>query len=424
MWKAALVSKSGNLAKWLTGLALLLALSPPAQAAKDKHASHSLLEACQKASTLPSPDCGLTPTPAFDKDGKLWLVFVQNNHLYLTHSTDLGKHFAPPVAVNRVPEAIYHDGENRPKLLIGPQGQIYISWSQKGAARFTGHIRFTRSLDGGRNFSEPQTVNDDLAPIGHRFDSMATDSQGRIYIAWVDKRDLVKAKQSGKPYAGAAIYYALSEDQGKSFTPNRKVADHSCECCRIAMAANSDDQIVTLWRHIYPVNIRDHAIARLGMEPPPASGQPTRATDDNWMVEGCPHHGPDLALDDNRKAHITWFTQGEKNRGIMYGRFDLARNTLETQQSIDASSTASRPQIATAAGQLFMLWKSFNGTSTELRMRISRDNGNSWGTPHTLAETTDGSDYPLLITHGKSLFASWHTRAEGYRLIPVTTDAP
>ncbi len=416
------MASRGSTAKWLTGLALLLALSP-LQAAKQRPATHSLLTQCQDASALPSPHCGLTPTPAFDPEGRLWVVFVQNNHLYLTHSHDLGQEFAPATAINRVPEAIYHDGENRPKLLIGPQRELYISWSQKGAARFAGHVRFSRSLDGGNTFSPPQTVNDDLAPIGHRFDSMALDRQGRIHITWIDKRDLARAKAANEPYAGAAIYHTFSEDRGESFRPNRKVADHSCQCCRIAMAADSDDRIVTLWRHIYPVNIRDHAIARLGVDSPPVSGLPIRATEDDWMVEGCPHHGPDLALTGDHKAHITWFTQGERNRGIMYGRFDLTRNHLETQQAIDPSSTASRPQIAAASGQLIALWKAFNGTATELRMRRSRDNGDHWGKTVVLATTADGSDYPLLVTQGAQVFASWHTRTEGYRLIPIPTEA-
>jgi len=418
-----LISKSKTVAKWLTGLALLLALSA-VQAAKHKHTpTHSLLEACQGASVLPSPDCGLTPTPAFDKDGKLWIVFVQNGHIYITHSSDLGQTFAPPIAVNRVPEAIYHDGENRPKLVIGPQGEIYVSWSQKAPGRFAGHIRFARSLDGAKNFDDPLTVNDDLAPIGHRFDSMAVDSQERIYIAWIDKRDLAKAKQSGKTYAGAAIYYALSENRGKSFAFNHKVADHSCECCRIAMAPDNDGQVVALWRHAYPVNIRDHAIIRLGVETPPVSNQPIRATDDGWMVEGCPHHGPDLALGNKNKVHMTWFTQGEKNRGIMYGRFNLTSNTLETQHSIDASSTASRPQVAVISSQVFVAWKSFNGTATALQIKSSSDNGSSWSAPRTLATTADGSDYPILLSYGEQFFVSWHTRTEGYRLIPAATDA-
>ncbi len=408
----------------LIGLALLLALTA-VQAANHRHAkapAHSLLEECQGVSVLPSPDCGLTPTPAFAKDGRLWLVFIRNGHLYVTHSIDLGQTFAPPVAINRVPETIYHDGENRPKLVFGSQGEFYISWSQKAPGRFSGHIRFARSLDGAKSFDEPLTVNDDPAPISHRFDSMAVDSRGRIYLAWIDKRDLDRAKKAGKTYAGAAIYYALSDNRGKSFAFNHKVADHSCECCRIAMAPDRDDRMVTLWRHVYPVNVRDHAIIRLGVDTPTVSGHPLQATDDGWIVEGCPHHGPDLALDGGDGVHMTWFTLGEKNRGIMYGRFNPFAQTLEIQHSIDASSTASRPQVAVASGLVLVVWKSFNGTTTELRARFSGDNGISWSAPLTLAETADGSDYPILVTHEGETFVSWHTRAEGYRLIPISMD--
>lgn len=395
-----------------------------AQAATHKHPKSpvdSLLKECQGVNALPSPNCGRTPTPAFAKDGRLWMAFVQNSHVYVTHSNDLGQSFKPPMVVNRVPEVIYSDGENRPKLMLGPQGNIYVSWTQKSQGRYAGHIRFARSVDGAKSFEEPLTVNDDLAPISHRFESMAVDSQGRIYITWIDKRDLAKAKKSKVKYTGAAIYYALSEDHGRSFAFNRKVADHSCQCCRIAMDVDANDDVIAMWRHVYPVNIRDHAITRLRVDTLPISGMPVRATNDGWQVEGCPHHGPDLAVGNGNKAHMAWFTQGKKNTGLMYGRFDLASQSLDVQHSIDAASTASRPQVAVAAGRVYTAWKIFNGDKTELRVRISDDDGLTWSAPHTMAQTADGSDFPVLLTHGDKVYVSWHTRAEGYQLIQVTS---
>jgi len=395
-----------------------------AQAATHKHPKapiDSLLKECQGVNTLPSPNCGRTPTPAFAKDGRLWLAFVQNGHVYVTHSSDLGQSFRPPVVVNRVPEVIYSDGENRPKLMPGPQEDIYISWTTKSLqGKYAGHIRFARSVDDGKSFEDTLTVNDDLAPISHRFESMAVDNQGRIYITWIDKRDLARAKKAKTKYAGAAIYYALSEDRGKSFAFNRKVADHSCQCCRIALDVDANDDVIVLWRHIYPVNIRDHAITRLQVNTPPISGMPVRATDDGWQVEGCPHHGPDLAAGKGNKVHMVWFTQGNKNTGLMYGRFDLASQSLDVQHSIDASSTASRPQVVVAAGRIYTAWKVFNGVNTELRIRISDDDGVSWSAPHTVAQTADGSDFPVLLTYRDRVFVSWHTRAEGYQIIQVT----
>ncbi|MCB1953923.1 MAG: exo-alpha-sialidase, partial [Rhodocyclaceae bacterium] len=198
-------------------------------------------------------------------------------------------------------------------------------------------VRFARSLDGGRHFDEPLTVNDDHAPISHRFDAMARDGRGRIYLTWLDKRDLSAAQAGGTDYAGAAVYYAVSEDNGASFTANRRLVDHSCECCRIAVDVDPDDRLVVLWRHVFPVDLRDHAIARLDSDAATTDVRPVRATDDGWRIDGCPHHGPDLSLSklagQAHRAHITWFTQGDKNRGLYYGRYDLDRGHLEIQQT-------------------------------------------------------------------------------------------
>jgi hypothetical protein len=52
-------------------------------------------------------------------------------------------------------------------------------------------------------------------------------------------------------YRGAAIYAAVSTDGGRSFAPEVRVADYSCECCRIALAADRDGAPIALWRHVF-----------------------------------------------------------------------------------------------------------------------------------------------------------------------------
>lgn len=402
----------------LTALGFALVLSV-CQAAGHHHAPQgSLLPACQGASALPSPDCGETPSPAFDSKGRLWVAFVEHGHVYVTHSTDTGRSFLPPRVVNPVPEPIYSDGENRPKIALGTKGGLYLSWTKKIEGQYAGDIRFSRSLDGGKRFSEPVTVNDDHAPISHRFDSLSVDHQGRIFIAWVDKRDLQAAKEAGKEYSGAAIYYAMSDDQGASFAFNRKLADHSCECCRVVTDVDAKG-VVALWRHVYPGNLRDHAIARFGPHASPIKGLPPRATDDGWRVDGCPHHGPDLSLDGHDKAHMVWFSQGSKNRGITYGRFDLASERLDFEVPVDARGA--RPQVLSLGARVVVAWKSFDGEQMELRVMESADRGKNWGKPRVLARTANGSDYPFLLARGEKIFVSWQTRAEGYQLIPVET---
>ncbi|MCW8945295.1 MAG: glycoside hydrolase [Sedimenticola sp.] len=399
-------------------------LSADVLAMDHKHkpgSSGSQLKQCQGVATLPSIHCGQTPAPLLGEDGKAWFVFVQNGHIYVSQSVDEGKTFLPPVAVNTIPELIYSDGENRPKIAQGQQGEIYISWTQKAEGKYAGHIRFSRSLDGGKTFTAPIMVNDDLAPISHRFDSMVVDQRGDISIAWIDKRDLAAAKKTNKPYAGAAIYYAVSKDQGRSFEPNKKLADHSCECCRIAMDVDAYGRVIALWRHVYPTNIRDHAIAYLNDESNSASPFPVRATNDEWQVEGCPHHGPDLSVGRDNKIHLTWFTQGARNKGLMYGRFDMETQLIEREHTLDIKGGSSRPQVVTSAGTVYTAWKRFNGTETELVVSRSIDNGDSWSAPEIIAETASGSDHPMFVTQGKEVSLSWHTLAEGYRILPVLT---
>lgn len=256
-------SKKTGSVLFLSLLCVGLVLSQPGVAMKMNHSKdkQALPNSCKKKSLIPSIRCTATTSAHFDKQGILWVAWYASGHVYVSRSSDKGQSFNPPVIVNRSPELVYAKGENRPKLAFGSKGEIYISWTQKlTEKRFSGHIRFARSLDGGKHFSDPITVNDHLGVTSHRFDALAVNEKGDIYIAWLDKRDLLAAKKLNKKYNGAALYYAVSTNAGKSFRKNKKIADSSCQCCRVAMAMNNRELPVIVWRHIYGDNIRDHGI--------------------------------------------------------------------------------------------------------------------------------------------------------------------
>src|SRR5699024_7013815 len=98
---------------------------------------------------------------AFAPDGRSWVVTAHDGYVWLRHSDDFGKTLSRPVAVNDGAEAISAEGENRPKIALGPQGEIYVSWTHPLPKPWTGFIRFARSLDGGKHFSAPITVHHD-----------------------------------------------------------------------------------------------------------------------------------------------------------------------------------------------------------------------------------------------------------------------
>ncbi|WP_342113966.1 sialidase family protein [Pseudoduganella sp. OTU4001] len=352
---------------------------------------------------IPALTAALGSSGAFDAQGRLWVAYVADNNIVLQSSADQGRSWSAGRAILPAPEAVEANGEARPKIAFGPQGQLYLSYTQSLGKPHTGNIRFMRSMDGGATFSAPITVQRDRAPIDHRFDDFQVDRHGRIFLTWLDKRDKQAALAAQRPYRGIAIYYAVSDDQGASFGEDTKLADHTCECCRIATAVDDKGQVAAMWRHIYEPNIRDHAVATLAADGRPAA--PQRATEDGWKIDACPHHGPSLAFDSSGQRHQAWFTGANEEGGLFYsGHGKPVR--LGGAQAEYGEVSASGQRVAIA-------WKEFNGSATGIHARVSQDGGATWR-EHTVATTHGASDHPHLLRHGGIAWLLWRTADEGF----------
>ncbi len=384
----------------LLGLTMSLAVAA--------HGDHQQAPAAKARSDLGA-------SAAFDsRSGDLWAVSKEGDHVLLRRSADAGHTWSAARPVNRVPERIAADGDARPKIALGGEGEIYVTWTTPLSKPYTGNIRFARSLDAGRNFSEPVTVNADRQEITHRFDALAVDREGRLFIAWIDKRDLVAAKGSGNDaYRGAAVYYAVSDDRGASFRGDYKLADHSCECCRIGLYAARDGGVLAMWRHVFEPNIRDHALARIDAHG--VAGAVRRVTFDDWRIDACPHHGPSLAGAPDGTLHAVWFTEGERRNGVFYGR--LGDGAVEGLRRI-GGDTAAHADVAVIGSRVAVAWKEFDGQRTQLRAIVSADGGRTWR-EHRLAATEGASGQPMLLAHGDRFHVFWHTRQQPLSVVKI-----
>lgn len=352
----------------------------------------------------------LAVSAAFDAGGRLWLVRAAGKQVTVGHSDDLGATFSAPVGVATAPELVAADGENRPKIAVAG-GRVYVSWTQPLPQPFSGHIRFAVSADGGRSFSAPITVNSDPTPTSHRFDALLADAAGRVTLVWLDKREGVAAEKAGKSYKGAAVYLAQSSNGGESFAPNRKLADHSCECCRIGLAADRDGTPVAFWRHLFDGGVRDFALARL-------DEAPRRASEDGWRIDACPHHGGDIAIDHRGGRHLVWFTGAEGKAGLYYRRIDGERSTTPLAFG-DPDAQPGHPAVLAFGERVLVAWREFDGKQNRIRVMASTDRGDTWSTPLTQATSAGATDYPLLLTGRGQAWLAWNTVDEGFRLISL-----
>ena len=354
----------------------------------------------------------LGASAAFDASGTLWAVHFDGPNLVVSKSGDRGRQWSPPVRVLAAPEPMDGGGDAKPNIAVGRSGEIFVTWTKPLAKPYTGEIRFVRSTDGGRTFSAPRVVHADRQEITHRFDAMTVTPDGHLLIAWVDKRD-IPAGAKATDYAGAALYYAVSDDRGVTFRGDYKVADHSCECCRIALLPRADGSVTALWRHVFTPNVRDHAVATLGTDGKTSGFR--RATFDDWRVDVCPHHGPSMSADTLGALHAVWFSGTPGSAGVYYGRLEAGR---VAEQRRLGGETAEHADIATIGDRLAIVWKEFDGKRSTLRVSRSDDRGMTFAESE-VATTEGASDQPRLLTRDGRFYVFWNTRTEPLRVLAL-----
>jgi hypothetical protein len=394
-----------------------MASAPPGQMAMQDspdHSGHAAHAGGHHGGEMAGPRDELGSSAVFDARGVMWNVAKQGQHVVVRQSSDTGRTWSPPVSVNATAEPIGADGDARPKLAFGANGEIYVTWTRPLSKPYTGLIRFSRSMDGGKTFSVPVTVHTDRQEITHRFDALAVNAKGQIFIAWVDKRDGEIARTKHEPYAGAAIYFTVSDDRGASFKGDFKLADHTCECCRIALLPTDDGSVLTLWRHVFAPNIRDHAIARMHADGTVDGFR--RATYDNWAIDACPHHGPSLAADAKGQLHAVWFDLGPEHPGAVYGR--LREGGVDGLRKVGGEG-AEHPDLAILGERIAVVWKEFDGQKSQLRAMLSADNGHTWR-EMTLGSTAGASDQPRLLTRDSGFYVYWNTRQQPFSVTPLS----
>lgn len=349
---------------------------------------------------------------AMDERGTLWLARVSGGHLRVSQSRDHGKTFVDDVVVNPEPENIRAEGQSRPRI-AARNGVVVVAWPQALEKVFSGHVRLSRSTDGGRHFSPPRTINDDgNDDTSHGFVTLAMDDRHNLAVAWLDGRHRAAARAAGGNYAGSSFYYMLSNNGGDTFSGNLKLADNTCECCRIGLAMSPDGNAVALWRHLFENGVRDFATGTLA---PGSTLQ--RASVDNWQIDGCPHHGGDIAIDRKGSAHIVWFTGSPQAPGLFYRRIDGTRMTAPLGFG-DADAQAGNATIFVKGKRAHIVWREFDGSRYRLLAMRSRDRGKRWSAPVEVAGTAAATDLPLFVANARTPLVAWNT-AESLVLIDL-----
>ena len=198
-----------------------------------------------------------------------------------------------------------------------------------------------------------------------------------------------------------------------------RVATDVCFCCKTGVATAPDGTVYVAWRHIYPPNLRDMAVAR-STDGGRTFGAPVRVSEDGWALDGCPDDGPSIAVDARGVVHIAWPTlvPGETSgKGIFYSYSRDGGRTFAARVRLDEGAGVGAP----AAGRGRRPRRRRLGPEREGRRRIqsrtisSDPKAAAWtpvlGRPAVLsAERPAG--YPAVAATSAATVVAWTEEAE------------
>lgn len=108
-----------------------------------------------------------------------------------------------------------------PSLAVNPQnGDVYVVFTSNPPGPDESDIFFTRSDDGGKTFSTPIRVNDDLTTHDQFWPFIAVARDGTIGVVFYDRRNDPKNLDID-------VYLAVSTDYGLSFHPNKRITEQT-----------------------------------------------------------------------------------------------------------------------------------------------------------------------------------------------------
>lgn len=308
-------------------------------------------------------------------------------------SKDNGKTFGTtieiPGSVN-----IHPHGENLPKIVFKPNGEIIAAWAsanpnQKNA--YSDVVYYSQSFDNGATWSKAEKLVKDTSGYDQRYFDMAVLPNGNIGIIWLDNRRKIPIA-NGRD--GSALYFA--ETDGHSGFENEKlVSEPCCPCCRTDMYVDSKKNIHILYRAIINDSIRDMVTA-ISTNNGKTFSTPERISNDNWVINGCPHTGP--AMTENKDGiQFTWFTGGN-NGGVYYCSSNNEGQSFSSREKV--SGIASRHcQIASVDNDIAIVWnENFskdNIFSSRIGIEIRKADGNDPVKQYITSETGNAT-FPVI----------------------------
>lgn len=321
------------------------------------------------------------PVTAVASDGSFYVAWVNHEaksqaDVMLARFGGQGKPAGAPVRVNPQPGNATAWRGDQPSVAVAEKGTVYVVWTARVEAngKKGTDLYLSVSDDLGQTFAAPVKINDDKLPAAHGMHSLAVAGDGRIYVSWLDERNVQAPKPSPKAdghhmESNRELFIADSTDGGRTFSRNRKVAADACPCCKTALAVAKDGTVYVSWRHVLPGNFR-HIAVTSSADAGATFSKPVIVSDDKWVLQGCPVSGPSLSLGEDGGLKVLWYAAGEGDTpGLYLAESKDKGKTFSPRQLLAQEGVRGTPVLAEGDSGNVAIWEMTGGTAAETKFR-------------------------------------------------------
>jgi hypothetical protein len=188
-----------------------------------------------------------------------WVRLLTDSMAFCYATTIDGKTFSKPIVIPNSNNIQPH-GENLPKIIFKPSGEIIALWGAANANpknKYSGQVFYTQSFDNGKTWSTARPLVNDPASYDQRYYDVALLPNGEAGIIWLDNRKISDKEGSG-------LYFATTNGN-KGFEDGKLINEPCCQCCRTDLFIDSKGGIHALFRGIVKDSIRDMVLNQKGL---------------------------------------------------------------------------------------------------------------------------------------------------------------
>ncbi|WP_457615782.1 exo-alpha-sialidase [Lutibacter sp.] len=293
---------------------------------------------------------------------------------------------------------------------LDSEDNILLNWSEEVDSAKTHVLKYKVFNTATNKFGKTITVTSSLGLQPHH-ESMAKIAKTASGVLYAIFR--IKVSDPKNRFAGN-IYYATSEDNGKSWSVKRKlvqvegamsqsfydvallpdgelglcwldsrkiekdkngstlffaktkgnlgffdekpIAGSTCQCCRTDLFVSPDNSIHIGYRNITEGSIRDmYSVS--STDNGASFSTPVRMGIDNWKIDGCPHTGPSFA-NNLKDLAVTWFTGADSGAGIFFK--NLSDEMLLPESKLLITTVGRHPQMtALPNGNFYIVYEDY-----------------------------------------------------------------